>query len=335
LRTHKQSGGYKYLYAKRKLNCDETAKAREDLQNLYCQLVLDEKVYIETLGKLEQGLTFVGILNMKDILREGAKEFISNCKLGNIKVNMLSGDDKNKCLTVAKQVEMIEPKTGYTEFHFKDEDDGVVQFRRVFKEIEKFNKSEASEKKKQEEAELVHEFIESINQEAEKEVLKEAPAETNFDIKRFPDATVSYPPPVDEKVASNKSRRQSLVITKKNNIEKNSPSYNPKFAYHNPKIPDLQGPQLEIIIERHEAPSPVIMLPSDKSMASLPSPDKWDRFKSHTSTLEEQVSSPVLVEKLKMEVRSNATLKKGGSQSSLESPEPQRKPVEPLSRLNH
>jgi magnesium-transporting ATPase (P-type) len=148
LRTHKQSGGYKYLYAKRKLNCDETAKTREDLQNLYCQLVLDEKVYIETLGKLEEGLTFVGILNMKDILREGAKEFISNCKLGNIKVNMLSGDDKNKCLTVAKQVEMIEPKTGYTEFHFKDQDDRVAQFRRVFKEIEKFNKSEACEKKK-------------------------------------------------------------------------------------------------------------------------------------------------------------------------------------------
>lgn len=139
----------------------------------------------------------------------------------------------------------------------------------------------------------------------------------------------------DEKVASNKSRKQSLVITKKNILEKNSPSYRPKFAYHNRKIPDLQGPQLEIIIESHEAPSPVIMMPSDKSNASLPSPDKWDRFKSHTSTLEEQVSSPVLAEKLKMEVRSNATLKRGGSQSSLESPEPQRQPVEPLSRLNH
>jgi magnesium-transporting ATPase (P-type) len=234
MRSHKQSGGYKYLYAKRKLNCDETAKAREDLQNLYCQLVLDEKVYIETLGKLEEGLTFVGILNMKDILREGAKEFISNCKLGNIKVcsffffnvkvNMLSGDDKNKCLTVAKQVEMIEQGTGYTELHFKDEDDGVAQFRRVFKDIEKFNKSEACQKKKEEETALVHHFIESINQEAEKEVPEEAPAQTNFEIKVFPVETLSYPHAAEEKIACEKSRKQSLVITKKNIFDKNSPS---------------------------------------------------------------------------------------------------------------
>jgi hypothetical protein len=180
----------------------------------------------------------------------------------------------------------------------------------------------------------VHEFIESINQEAEKEVPKEAPTENNFEIKLFPVATVSYPPPGDEKVVSNKSRRKSLVITKKNIFDKNSPSYRPKFAYHNPKMPDFQVPQLEIIIEKQEAPSPVIMLPSDKSNSSLPSPDKWDRFKSHKSTLEEEVSSQNLSEKLKTEVRSNATPKKGGSQSSPQSHEPQRQPVEPLSRLN-
>lgn len=136
---------------------------------------------------------------------------------------MLSGDDKNKCLTVAKQVEMIEPKTGYTEFHFKDEDDGVAQFRRVFKEIDKFNKSEACQRKKEEETALVHQFIDSINQEAEKEVPEGASVKTNFEIKLFPVTTVGYPHASDGKVISNTSRKQSLVITKKNIFDKNSP----------------------------------------------------------------------------------------------------------------
>lgn len=66
-----------------------------------------------------------------DILREGAREFVGNCKGAGVRVGVVSGDDKGKCLSVGWQTGVI--GVGYSELLFFNEEDGVVQIRNCLK----------------------------------------------------------------------------------------------------------------------------------------------------------------------------------------------------------
>lgn len=97
-------------------------------------------MYREVIENIEKDLTFVGVVNTNDILREGSNEFVKNCQMAGIKVDMLSGDTKKKCLTVGWQTGIIEKNTGFYDLIFKDEADGVSQIKAILKEMEKFKK---------------------------------------------------------------------------------------------------------------------------------------------------------------------------------------------------
>lgn len=75
---------------------------------------LNENNKAELLGDIsnynhyEQGAVFVGIVCIKDPVREEVKPAIAECKLAGIRVIMITGDSKETATAIAKELDIIE-----------------------------------------------------------------------------------------------------------------------------------------------------------------------------------------------------------------------------------
>ena len=68
-------------------------------------------------GTFETGGTFLGIVCIKDPVREEVKEAIRDCKTAGIRVIMITGDSKETAVAIAKEIHIIdedEPNTSFT-----------------------------------------------------------------------------------------------------------------------------------------------------------------------------------------------------------------------------
>lgn len=77
---------------------------------------------IEQYGELEKGGTFLGIVCIKDPVREEVKQAISDCKTAGIRVIMITGDSKETAVAIAKEISIIEkdgPNTSFTGTEFE------------------------------------------------------------------------------------------------------------------------------------------------------------------------------------------------------------------------
>ena len=131
-----------YIYAKRELDLNETAKVSSDLQNYYSELVKDKSGFNRYFIGLEQNLEFLGIIDFEVKLKPHSKDFISNCKLASLKTHMLSGDCKKKCLNVGRRVGLIDKDVGYCDFKFLDETDAVSTIKGMLQEVKNYMDSE-------------------------------------------------------------------------------------------------------------------------------------------------------------------------------------------------
>ncbi|MEM2933476.1 MAG: HAD-IC family P-type ATPase [Methanocellales archaeon] len=88
------------------INLEFASKAYRVLALGYKQLEQSEE------GEIEMGMTFVGILGIMDPPRSEAKRAIALCKEAGIKVVMITGDQKNTAIAVAKELGLLEGNEG-------------------------------------------------------------------------------------------------------------------------------------------------------------------------------------------------------------------------------
>ena len=55
--------------------------------------------------------TFLGIICIKDPVREEVKGAIEDCKTAGIRVIMITGDSKETAVAIAKELDIIDPKS--------------------------------------------------------------------------------------------------------------------------------------------------------------------------------------------------------------------------------
>ena len=83
--------------------------AKDALRVLACAYkVLDHKPTKEELSKIEDGLTYIGIVGMIDPPREEAKLAVDKCKKAGIKTVMITGDHKITATAIAKKLGILE-----------------------------------------------------------------------------------------------------------------------------------------------------------------------------------------------------------------------------------
>lgn len=73
-------------------------------------------------GEYEVGGTFLGIVCIKDPVREEVKSAISDCKTAGIRVIMITGDSKETAVAIAKEINIIDndgPNTSFTGSEFE------------------------------------------------------------------------------------------------------------------------------------------------------------------------------------------------------------------------
>lgn len=63
---------------------------------------------LERYNEFEFGGTFLGIVCIKDPVREEVKTAISDCKTAGIRVIMITGDSKETAVAIAKEISIIE-----------------------------------------------------------------------------------------------------------------------------------------------------------------------------------------------------------------------------------
>lgn len=102
-------------------------------------MIIEQQAQESLLKELEIDLNFLGIINVQDELKVGAAKFIKNSKYAGLKVNMLSGDTRDKCVSVGWESGIIDPSSGFLEWNFTNENDGIAQMKMVFKEIEDYD----------------------------------------------------------------------------------------------------------------------------------------------------------------------------------------------------
>jgi magnesium-transporting ATPase (P-type) len=76
---------------------------------------------IDRYAELEKGGTFLGIVCIKDPVREEVKQAIMDCKTAGIRVIMITGDSKETAVAIAKEINIIEqdgPNTSFTGSEF-------------------------------------------------------------------------------------------------------------------------------------------------------------------------------------------------------------------------
>ena len=77
---------------------------------------LTEATLSETLGDIkkyqefEEGGTFLGFVCIKDPVRKEVKAAIDDCKTAGIRVVMITGDSKETAVSIAKELEIIDPQ---------------------------------------------------------------------------------------------------------------------------------------------------------------------------------------------------------------------------------
>jgi Ca2+-transporting ATPase len=86
------------------INLEFASRAYRVLAIGYKQLKQSEAVD----GEIERDMTFVGILGIMDPPRSEAKQAIALCKEAGIKVVMITGDQKNTAVAVAKEIGLLE-----------------------------------------------------------------------------------------------------------------------------------------------------------------------------------------------------------------------------------
>ena len=67
-------------------------------------------------NELETGGTFLGIVCIKDPVREEVKQAILDCKTAGIRVIMITGDSKETAVAIAKEIQIVEGEEENTSF---------------------------------------------------------------------------------------------------------------------------------------------------------------------------------------------------------------------------
>ena len=78
---------------------------------------------ISTYNEYENGGTFLGIVCIKDPVREEVKAAIDDCKTAGIRVIMITGDSKETAVAIAKEINIIDqdgPNTSFTGTEFQN-----------------------------------------------------------------------------------------------------------------------------------------------------------------------------------------------------------------------
>jgi Ca2+-transporting ATPase len=73
-------------------------------------------------AQYEEDGTFLGIVCIKDPVREEVKTAIADCKTAGIRVIMITGDSKETAVAIAKEIQIIEqdgPNTSFTGSEFE------------------------------------------------------------------------------------------------------------------------------------------------------------------------------------------------------------------------
>ncbi len=63
---------------------------------------------IQKFSELETGGTFLGIVCIKDPVREEVKQALKDCTTAGIRVMMITGDSKETAVAIAKEISIIE-----------------------------------------------------------------------------------------------------------------------------------------------------------------------------------------------------------------------------------
>jgi len=80
---------------------------------------LEEKLTdINKYGDYETGGTFLGVICIRDPPRPEVKAAIEDCKTAGIRVIMITGDSKETAVSIAKELEIIDPKSDIKENSF-------------------------------------------------------------------------------------------------------------------------------------------------------------------------------------------------------------------------
>lgn len=92
-----------------------TEKERKKILNANQKMTLNllrtvafayKKVDTSAKDHFEKDLIFIGLVGMEDPPREGVKEAISTCKNAGIKVKMITGDNKETAMSIAKEIKL-------------------------------------------------------------------------------------------------------------------------------------------------------------------------------------------------------------------------------------
>jgi hypothetical protein len=142
----KPNTGHHLLYARKKFSPSQTTKLKSSLQVLYSQLVKDEDSFNRFFEGLETDLDFIGVVEFDQEIKNGAKNFVKNCKFSSIKTHILSGDQKSKCIDVGFSTGVIDVGQGFCDLDFEEEKVGVSQIKGLFEEIKEWNKWSAKHK---------------------------------------------------------------------------------------------------------------------------------------------------------------------------------------------
>lgn len=92
------------------------------LKDLNASNVEQKLSNLEKYAELEIGGTFLGIVCIKDPVREEVKTAISDCKTAGIRVIMITGDSKETAVAIAKEINIIDqdgPNTSFTGQEFE------------------------------------------------------------------------------------------------------------------------------------------------------------------------------------------------------------------------
>lgn len=99
--------------------CSISAEKKKEILNKNIELARSGKRVIAAAykeitsldGKYEQNLVFAGLAAMSDPLRDGVEEAVKTCKKAGIKVVMITGDQKDTALAIAKETGICRDET--------------------------------------------------------------------------------------------------------------------------------------------------------------------------------------------------------------------------------